>query len=255
MQPFPLGAPHSEAAHARALAAWVKRSRKATLKANELDPAMSWSHPRVQFIKTLLHEASLLDFGAGDGGLSVYRTWPSPRRDDLNFYGYSLEPVERARDYRSVEIARFEDRAPDFGGKVFDAVFCSHVIEHLSDLNRFFAWLGGALAPGGRVYLEWPSPVTLTLPKRTALLEFGVDLMVSNFHDDATHIELPDRATVIAGLENAGCVVETSAIVRLPFYEDELLAHDQLKPNPGYRLQAYWSYTGWCQYLVAQKKA
>jgi SAM-dependent methyltransferase len=247
--------PDGEASRAQALAAWVKRARKPSIKPNELDAAMSWSHPRVQFIKTLPLDASLLDFGAGDGGLSVYRIWPAPRREDLNFFGYSLEPVERAREYRSVEIARFEDRAPNFGGRVFDAVFCSHVIEHLGDLPRFFAWLSAAVAPGGRVYLEWPSPVTLGLPKRTTLLEFGVDLMVSNFYDDATHIDLPERAAVSAGLESVGFAIETSAIVRLPFYEDELLAHDQIKPNPGYRLQAYWSYTGWCQYLVAQKQA
>jgi hypothetical protein len=78
--------------------------------------------------------------------------------------------------------------------------------------------------------------------------------MVSNFFDDATHQALPERAGVIAGLEARGFTVEQVGIIRLPFYEDELLAHDQRRPNPGYRLQAYWSYTGWCQYLVAQRR-
>ena len=235
------------------LADWLRKPRTRLLKSRDLDQALNWAHPRAQFIKTLPRDAHVLDFGAGDGGLVVFRSWPAPKREDLTFYGYSLEPIARARAYQAVEIARFEDQAPQFGGRRFEAVFCSHVIEHLSDPDAFLDWAKQALVARGRLYLEWPAQTTLALPGRNELLAHGVDVMVSNFFDDASHQVLPDRSALIAGLEARGFAIEQVGIIRLPLFEDELLAHDQREPNSGYRLQAYWSYTGWCQFIVAQK--
>ena len=201
---------------ARELADWLRKPRTPLLKSRDLDQALNWAHPRAQFVKTLPRDAHLLDFGAGDGGLVVFRSWPAPKREDLTFYGYSLEPIARARDFQAVEIARFEDRAPQFGGRRFDAVFCSHVIEHLNDPEAFLDWAQQALATRGRLYLEWPSTATLTLPRREDLLAHGVDVMVSNFFDDATHQALPDRAAVVSGLEGRGFSIEQAGIIRLP---------------------------------------
>ena len=237
-----------------AFADWLHKPRTPLVKSRDLDQALNWAHPRAQFVKTLPRDAHLLDFGAGDGGLVVFRSWPAPKREDLTFYGYSLEPIARARDYQAVEIARFEDRTPQFGGRRFDAVFCSHVIEHLNDPEAFLDWAQQALAARGRLYLEWPSTATLTLPRREDLLAYGVGVMVSNFFDDATHQALPERPAVASGLEGRGFSIEQAGLIRLPFYEEELLAHDQRRSNPGYRLQAFWSHTGWRQYLVAQKR-
>lgn len=44
----------------------------------------------------------------------------------------------------------------DFGGERFDAIYCSEVIEHAPDCNRFMAALAAALKPGGLLYLTTP---------------------------------------------------------------------------------------------------
>ena len=50
--------------------------------------------------------------------------------------------------------AVLEDVEPDSGA--YDAVYCSEVIEHVVDVNRFVAALAAQLTPGGVLYLTTP---------------------------------------------------------------------------------------------------
>jgi 2-polyprenyl-6-hydroxyphenyl methylase/3-demethylubiquinone-9 3-methyltransferase len=44
----------------------------------------------------------------------------------------------------------------DLGGVRFDAAYCSEVIEHAPDPDRFAMALAAALAPGGLLYITTP---------------------------------------------------------------------------------------------------
>jgi len=55
----------------------------------------SLSH-RCRFIKTLPSRGTVLDVGAGDGTLQVYRQWPNPKRADLKMTKITANTVKNA---------------------------------------------------------------------------------------------------------------------------------------------------------------
>jgi SAM-dependent methyltransferase len=195
----------------------------------------------------------VVDIGAGDGSLSVFLRWPEPARPDLSLHAYSLEKGARFDDFASYELGDWNAQPPEFKGRSFDAVLCAHFIEHIADPASFVAWTARKLRPGGRAYVEWPSPAALTLPSRGELEAIGVPLIISRFDDDDTHRELPDADVVAAACRAQGLEIEARGIVRLPMLEDELLAHFRDDSDGFPRQAAFWSHTGWSQYLVLRR--
>ncbi|MGA9853584.1 MAG: methyltransferase domain-containing protein [Gammaproteobacteria bacterium] len=231
---------------------WFKARREPQLSKGSIQELLHLLHPRGLFLKTLPKGATLLDMGAGDGGLAILKAWPFPPRPDIKLYAYSLSKGENFRDYDGYEIGNWEEARPVFKGITFDAIFCSHFIEHISDPRIFLQWCREKLAPQGRLYLEWPSPHSLQLPSRTDLEAAGVNLIISNYRDDHTHRELPERQKILGILEELGFTTEQTGFIHLPFLEDELLAHFAAKGRNGYEVQAaFWSKTLWAQFIVA----
>ena len=132
-----------------------------------------------------------------------------------------------------------------------DAVVCVHFIEHIDDPGTLSRWLGRKLTPGGRAYVEWPSPHSLDLPARQTLEDNGVELIISRFDDDDTHQRLPRMEEIIESMRSAGLRIETQGTVRLPWLEDEMMAG--AVDDAFNRQAAFWSATGWSQYLIVNR--
>ena len=215
---------------------------------------MNLSHPKTLFLKTLPLGANVLDMGAGDGTMSILRDWPQPSRKDLQLYAVSLEKGVHFDKYAGYSLANWEDGPPAFPSVAFSAAICSHFIEHISRPLDFLSWISDILVPGGRIYLEWPTPESLTLPPKGAFAEHGITLSISNFRDDATHLSIPDRSEVSSVLTRRDFRVEAQGVVRLPVFEDELLAHFLGNADDPYAVQlAFWSKTRWAQYVIAER--
>jgi len=229
---------------------WFRKPRKAQLSPTRVMELYFTLHPRTAFLKALPHGAEVVDIGAGDGSLSVFLRWPEPARRDLSLHAYSIEKGARFDDFASYELSDWNAQPPEFGGRQFDAVLSAHFIEHIADPLSFVDWAARKLRPGGRVYLEWPSPAALSLPPRGELEALGVPLMISRFDDDATHRQLPDADAIVAAARAQGFEIETRGTVRLPMLEDEMLAHFRDDADGFPRQAAFWSRTGWSQYLV-----
>lgn len=233
--------------------AWYHRPRQPQLPKARVMELYFTFHPRTAFLKTLPRNAVVADIGAGDGSLSVFRTWPQPERMDLELHAYSLEKGNKFDAFASYEIGDWNEQPPEFEGRRFDAVVCAHFIEHIAQPESLVAWAARKLRPGGRIYIEWPAPVSLSLPPRDALHAVGVPVMISRFDDDRTHRDLPDADAIVAAMAAAGLVLETRGTVHLPWLEDEILAtHKDDEAGFG-RQAAFWSMTGWSQYLVARR--
>ncbi len=233
---------------------WFLAEREAHLRKEQAQELLHRFHPRVIFLKTLPFNACLLDVGAGEGSLHILREWPSPSRLDLQIYAYSLEKGQYFDHLNGYEIGHWPEEKPGFPGVEFDAVYCSHFLEHIGDRTGFITWCCDRLSADGRLYLEWPSPYSLSLPTRNELEETGIKLMISNYLDDPSHADLPAREDVLTLLVEAGFFIEQTGVIRFPFVENEILAHFATVDGYAFeRLSAFWSKTYWSQYIVASK--
>lgn len=233
---------------------WFKMKRTANLPLDHINEFYHTVHPRGVFFRCLPQDAKLLDFGAGNGSLQIYRHWPGPRRPDIAMYAYSLEYDEAFSKYDGYEIGRFEQSPPNFSGIKFDALYASHVIEHLESVPAFVNWAASRLTDQARIYIEWPSEASLALPTKDEFNKHGIDLMISNFRDDRTHIGIPSRDYVGELFLKVGFITESEGIIRFPWLEELYMSHaDAHQDNPAIKLSAYWSRTLWAQYLVLSR--
>ena len=87
----------------------------------------------------------------------------------------------------------------------YDAVICSHVLEHLSQSYEVVPELVRKVKCGGIIYIEVPSERSLTLPKAQRGW-WGLRGCL-NFYDDDSHKTMVSLSRVAHILENNGCHV------------------------------------------------
>lgn len=232
---------------------WASGQITATLPEEAILASFHAQHPRTVFLKCLPSASSIVDVGAGEGSLNIFRVWPSPAREDVKIFAYAMEKGVRFDDYDGFELGNWDVAPPDFGGQTFDAIFCSHFIEHILRPDEFVHWAGSKLKPGGRLYLEWPSELAMECPTRGDLQAAGCNVIIGNYFDDLTHKALPSRELLIDLLQDQNIRAESQGVVRMPLFESDLLAYYQSTGDQVALQYAYWLKTGWCQYVVAQK--
>jgi SAM-dependent methyltransferase len=234
---------------------WIRSGAEPWMDFGDAAAYMMMMHPRGLFVKTLPRHSSLLDVGAGDGSLQVLKNWPKPTRKDLRIFAYAMERGAGFENYDGYELGEWPVKTPDFDGKIFDAIFTAHFIEHIVAPLAFIDWCAGRLRVGGRLYIEWPSEDSVALPPLAKFREQNIPLIISAFHDDHTHRDLPDRKEILNALEKSEFLIDQQGVISNPFMEQEALAHFKNGTSDPYALQsAYWSKTRWSQFIVATKK-
>lgn len=234
---------------------WRQGLPKAATPEPDLLEAFQRFTPHCRFIKTASRNGCVLDIGAGDGGLINLLKWPSPGRPDLHLFAYADQEGEAFHRFEGYEIGRWPDQIPEFSGVPLSEIIARNFIEHIPNPYDFVRWAVSRLVQGGRLYLEWPAPVSLNLPTSAELRKAGIDVMTGNYFDDRTHKqENPSTEKVRLALEESGASVEVAGVVSVPFFHDDLMAVGCATNNIVHTTLAYWSFTGWCQYIVAVRK-
>jgi SAM-dependent methyltransferase len=220
--------------------------------AADIAETLHLSSPRVRFLKSCPPGAVVLDLGAGEGSLQIFRGWLTPARPDIEMYAVSLEAGPHFDAYEGYEIADFNVEKPGFEGRLFDAIIACHFAEHVDGgVDEVAAWARTRLAPGGRVYIELPSVYAKAAPSRTAFIAQGLDVSCTNFFDDYTHVETISLADARAAIEAQGLFLEESGYWRNPFLEDALLQRGASDRDQYLATVGVWMKTYFCQYLVA----
>ena len=118
---------------------------------------MRRSRGRVRQIRRYVRAGRFLDVGC-NGGFVV----EAAREQGFDACGIDPDPQSIAYARAHYPLATyFEGTMEDFDagggdGPGFDAVYCSEVIEHVPDVNRFVAAIVRAMAPGAVLYLTTP---------------------------------------------------------------------------------------------------
>lgn len=164
------------------------------------------------FFDRLDHRCSVLDVGCGNNSPLLFKNrFPNGRYTGIDVSDYRHSATIVADEYIltspeqfSSTIARFRDE--------FDAVISSHNLEHCIDRSATLNAMAGAIKPGGRLYLSFPSEASVNFPSREGTL---------NYFDDDTHLDLPPRMNEILDiLREAGLHAEFAA----PRYRPMILA-------------------------------
>lgn len=234
--------------------AWYRRERTSSLAHHEVMEKYFLAHPRIQFIKELKTGSRIVDIGAGDGSLITFRDWPAPARKDLKFHAYALDKGALFDQFESYRIGDWNRNPPDFDGIQFDAIHASHFIEHVDKPESLITWAADNLAQDGRMYIEWPSPESVDLPPISACKARGINLMITRFDDDDTHQVLPDRDSFIEHAIAANFLIQKQGTIRIHSIEDDLMFHFKDAQDHFPAQAAYWSWTGWSQFLVLRRQ-
>jgi len=136
----------------------------------------------------------------------------------------------------------------------YDAVICSHILEHLRSPYTVALALAQKLKPGGILYIEVPSQRSLTLPKAEHGWLFFRGCL--NFRDDETHRELVDVDRVAMELRDLGLQVAGPKnrrmwrrVLLFPFYCVGCLLTKGFVPA-----SVLWDVTGFAVAVTAVKK-
>jgi SAM-dependent methyltransferase len=236
------------------MARYKKAIGSSTLTREEAEKLYWYFHPRFRFLKTVASGAKLLDVGANQGGLSQWRGWNEPQRNDIKMYGVDLARGNLADNYAGWESGNLDESLPKFDRVKFDAILCSHLIEHIQRPNELINWLGTRTNTAARLYLEWPNTTSLDLPKRGDLAAAGWPVMISNFHDDDTHRDLPTLEMIAQIVEDAGFLIVERGVIDAGYLTDQLIDLGRKLDDPTLTLQGFWSLTHWSTYLVAIRR-
>lgn len=238
----------------RRTVSFVKDAGEPQLTIPEIDTYYATITPRSVFFKNIVPGGELLDLGAGDGTMAVFREWPAFKRSDISMYAVSLAKGERFDQYDGHELGNFEEAFPDFGGRPFDAILCAHFIEHVKDPDRCIRWIAERLKPGGRLYLEWPHSISKRMPTRAVFTALGLDCSTTRFSDDGTHVEAWDTHLICGLLHRYGLMTEIAGRTHYPYLARQMRDAGIKTRNQVYGTFAIWGFVGWAQYVVAARQ-
>lgn len=210
-------------------------------------------HPRFKFFKGLPKRCTLLDVGASSGGLFYWQDWGLPVRNDIKMYALDLQKGELFHRYQGYFIENLNSSQIPVDEGFFDAALISHVLEHLENTNHFFSEMNRCIKAKGRIYIETPTYETQHFPSRQAFVDNGINMSITNFFDDKTHIKARTLDEIAYLCKTNGFTVLESGMIENKYLEDELVSYGFKNHDPEIIQYGVWLKLRWSQYLIAEK--
>ena len=165
---------------------------------------------KVSFLTQLDSNSSILDVGCGlNSPYNFKKILPKAKYTGIDIVEYNKKEHIFADKYISASSKSFTNEILEMK-KTFDAVICSHNIEHCDDREGTFKAMLDSLKIGGSIYLSFPSEKTINFPKRQGTL---------NYFDDQTHQDMPPKfQTLINELKNNNFEITYSTQRYQPFF-------------------------------------
>jgi len=208
-------------------------------------------NPRGKSAFLFRHQSSrhVLDIGCGNNSVLRVKSiisscsYTGVDIDNYNLDASALDLIDHYINSTPSNFASDIQRLP----QLYDCILCSHNLEHCNSPYDVVVAMGQRCAPGGHIYISYPSPLSLVLPSRTGVL---------NYYDDGTHQFLPpDSARVIDALQSTGEYTIRLNLLNRPsilFFLGFLL--EPLSSSLRRNFLGTWYYKGFETTIQARKK-
>ncbi len=207
---------------------------------------------RYDFFRSLGEAARVLDIGCGRGanGSELIKFHPQ-----LDIHGIDLIDNHEVPGFISYKKVDLNNNILPYQDSYFDAIVCTHVIEHLSAPMELGSEISRVLKAGGYIYVEAPNWTSMFVPsfgfKRAQHDPF-------NFFDDPTHVK-PWTKHGLFELLSGSCMLEFVDVGavrnwRRIFVEPALILYGLLLGKRGLVVSSFWNIYGWSIYGVAKKQ-
>jgi 2-polyprenyl-3-methyl-5-hydroxy-6-metoxy-1,4-benzoquinol methylase len=148
---------------------------------------------RFEFMKTMIRNKSVLDFGSGNGGFAILA-----KNITKNITAVELEKAV-VPHYEKNAISLYDDL--DKIDKKFDYITAFHVLEHLSEPEIIIKKMLNLLNKGGKIILEVPN-------SNDALLSIYESEAFSKFTYWSCHLYLYNQHTITLLAKNTSLKVD-----------------------------------------------
>ena len=207
-------------------------------------------HTRYKFIASLAQDVVVLDIGAGNGLMQMKL---SEYRQHIRFI--SVDKYDYSGDYPPDTFFQVDvtSETLPIDAETIDAVFCSHVLEHLISYELLILEIRRVLKPGGKLYFESPGLRSVFLP--SLKMGQGRDVPL-NFYDDPTHIKPYTEQALYLLARKMGFKKIKTGKARNWIYailSPVLICLSLLSCNRKMLALAVWNAIGWCNYLWAEE--
>ncbi|MGQ9722436.1 MAG: class I SAM-dependent methyltransferase [Candidatus Jordarchaeum sp.] len=132
-----------------------------------------------------INKLKVLDVGCGSGGVSIAFARNGARvvSIDVNGNCTKITKVRACEEKVLIDVSNTDACNTPFRDEVFDILVCNDVVEHISNINKFFLEIGRLLKAGGVIFIETHNklspyiilsdphsglPFVVLLPKRIA---------------------------------------------------------------------------------------
>ncbi|MCX6171132.1 MAG: class I SAM-dependent methyltransferase [Ignavibacteriales bacterium] len=193
---------------------------------------------------------SLLDVGCGNHSAQKAKQW----FQNCKYYGIDKACCNNdnldfslMEKYYEIDLENEIEKLDNIPNNYFDVIICSHVIEHIPNGIEVINRLTKKIKVFGRIYIEFPSVKSLSLPSMQDTLHFC---------DDPTHVRIYSIQELANELlkNNFGIIkAATRRDLKRIIFTPLVLILDWWKTR---RLVAYglWDILGFADYIYAEKR-
>lgn len=158
-------------------------------------------YSKYYFVKKLNSGNRVLDVGCGNHSATKINFLNNNLLiDGIDIVEYNTNEQDKKimNNYFIVEPTKFNSFIEQLNCK-YDAIVCSHVIEHVEDLEELLIVLMKKLERNGLLYLSFPNESSIHFPRRIGTL---------NFFDDNTHANQPPNLQFVENIiRNNNCII------------------------------------------------
>lgn len=192
---------------------------------------------------------TILDVGCGNHSAQKAKKWFKNCKyygiDNIS-YNNTVDDFKLMEGFYNIDLIKDLERMNEISNSFFDVVICSHIIEHLPNGLMVLNILSQKIKPTGKIYIEYPSVKSLSLPNMFGTLNFSDDSShkrVYNIHEIA-NLLMENKFKII----KAGTRRIKLRIFSIPF----VIAYHLIK-NRRFVGTTFWDITGFAEYVYAEK--